>query len=74
VLAIGRRLIEWEIEQALSEDGAGALVLGRAGMTDLTRNLPLKAGVPVLDGVACASASPKVWSGWAWGGIRTPRR
>jgi allantoin racemase len=49
-----RRLIEQEIEQALAEDGAEAIVLGCAGMTDLARALGLKAGVPVLDGVACA--------------------
>jgi allantoin racemase len=29
-------------------------VLGCAGMTDLARDLGQKAGVPVLDGVACA--------------------
>ena len=49
-----RRLIEEEIERALAEDGAEAIVLGCAGMTDLARDLGQKAGVPVLDGVACA--------------------
>ena len=49
-----RRLIEREIERALAEDGAEAIVLGCAGMTDLAHDLALKAGVPVLDGVACA--------------------
>ena len=49
-----RRLIEQEIERALAEDGAEAIVLGCAGMTDLARELERKAGVPVLDGVACA--------------------
>ena len=29
-------------------------MLGCAGMTDLARELERKAGVPVLDGVACA--------------------
>ena len=29
-------------------------MLGCAGMTDLARDLGRKAGVPVLDGVACA--------------------
>ena len=43
-----------EIERALAEDGAEAIVLGCAGMTDLARDLERKAGVPVLDGVACA--------------------
>jgi allantoin racemase len=49
-----RRTIESEIERALAEDGAEAIVLGCAGMTDLARDLSRKAGVPVLDGVACA--------------------
>jgi allantoin racemase len=49
-----RCLIEGEIERALAEDGAEAIVLGCAGMTDLARDLALKAGVPVLDGVVCA--------------------
>jgi allantoin racemase len=49
-----RGAIEAEIRRALAEDGAEAIVLGCAGMTDLARDLEGKAGVPVLDGVACA--------------------
>jgi allantoin racemase len=49
-----RRIIEKVIERALAEDGAEAIVLGCAGMTDLARDLERDAGVPVLDGVACA--------------------
>ncbi len=49
-----RRTIEAEMLRALAEDGAEAIVLGCAGMTDLARDLEGKAGVPVLDGVACA--------------------
>ncbi len=49
-----RLTIEAEIARALAEDGAEAIVLGCAGMTDLARELERKAGVPVLDGVACA--------------------
>jgi allantoin racemase len=49
-----RRTIEKEIKRALAEDGAEAIVLGCAGMTDLARSLSQAAGVPVLDGVACA--------------------
>jgi allantoin racemase len=49
-----RRTIEAEIKRALAEDGAEAIVLGCAGMTDLARDLEHMAGVPVLDGVACA--------------------
>lgn len=49
-----RATIEAEILRALAEDGAEAIVLGCAGMTDLARDLASKTGVPVLDGVACA--------------------
>ena len=49
-----RSRIEAEIARALTEDGAEAIVLGCAGMTDLARDLERRAGVPVLDGVACA--------------------
>ncbi len=48
------RTIEAEILRALAEDGAEAIVLGCAGMTDLVRDLERKVGAPVLDGVACA--------------------
>ena len=37
-----RRTIEQEIERALAEDGAEAIVLGCAGMTDLARDLALQ--------------------------------
>ena len=47
------RAIEAEIERALIEDGAEAIVLGCAGMTDLARDFERRAGIPVLDGVAC---------------------
>jgi allantoin racemase len=46
--------IREEIETALREDGAEAIVLGCAGMTDLARSLSEAVGAPVLDGVACA--------------------
>ncbi|HEY1863228.1 MAG TPA: aspartate/glutamate racemase family protein [Roseiarcus sp.] len=48
-----RHTIEKEIERALAEDGAEAIVLGCPGMTDLARDLERKVGVPILDGVAC---------------------
>ena len=48
------RTVEDEIRRALEEDGAEAIVLGCAGMTDLARDLERQAGAPVLDGVACA--------------------
>jgi len=43
-----------EIERALSEDGAEAIVLGCAGMADLCQALTLELGVPVIEGVAAA--------------------
>jgi allantoin racemase len=49
-----RRTVEAEIKRALAEDGAEAIVLGCAGMTDLVRDLERSVGAPVLDGVACA--------------------
>ncbi|MBY5811989.1 aspartate/glutamate racemase family protein [Rhizobium leguminosarum] len=50
--AVGK--LKAEIERALSEDGAEAIVLGCAGMTDLARELQDIYGVPVVDGVAAA--------------------
>ncbi|MBX4941575.1 aspartate/glutamate racemase family protein [Rhizobium binae] len=50
--AIGK--LRAEIERALGEDGAEAIVLGCAGMTDLARQLQAIYGVPVIDGVSAA--------------------
>jgi allantoin racemase len=49
-----RRTIEAEIRRAVDHDGAEAIVLGCAGMTDLACDLERAVGVPVIDGVACA--------------------
>ena len=49
-----RAMILAECEQAIVEDGSGAIVLGCAGMADLNRYLEDKLGVPVIDGVAAA--------------------
>jgi allantoin racemase len=49
-----RRVILEECRLALREDGAGAIVLGCAGMADLARDLQTALGVPVIDGVAIA--------------------
>ena len=49
-----RQKIGAEIRSAIENDGAEAIVLGCAGMTDLAANLALQHGLPVLDGVACA--------------------
>lgn len=43
-----------EIARAIVDDRAEAIVLGCAGMTDLTERLAAEHGVPVLDGVSCA--------------------
>lgn len=45
-----------EISAAIEDDRAEAIVLGCAGMTDLTASLAEEFGLPVLDGVACAVA------------------
>jgi allantoin racemase len=49
-----RRVISAECRRALAEDGSGAIVLGCAGMADLTRALSQQLGAPVIDGVAVA--------------------
>lgn len=46
--------LKHEIEQALAEDRAEAIVLGCAGMADLAAELSREYGVPVIDGVAAA--------------------
>ncbi|EKJ93112.1 hydantoin racemase [Bradyrhizobium lupini HPC(L)] len=43
-----------EISLALRQDRAEAIVLGCAGMADLTAELRAEFGVPVIDGVAAA--------------------
>jgi allantoin racemase len=49
-----RRIVTAECRRALAEDGSGAIVLGCAGMADLTRALSQELGAPVIDGVAVA--------------------
>ena len=46
--------VKVEVEKAISEDGAEAILLGCAGMVDLARRLTDETGVPVLDGVTAA--------------------
>jgi allantoin racemase len=43
-----------EIDRAIEEDGAEAIVLGCAGMADLAAELTRQHGIPVVDGVAAA--------------------
>ncbi|MVA20518.1 aspartate/glutamate racemase family protein [Agrobacterium vitis] len=49
-----RERLRAEIARALAQDGAEAIILGCAGMADLTEALSEEFGVPVIDGVACA--------------------
>ncbi len=42
------------IARCRDEDGAEAIVLGCAGMTDLASDLQAQQGLPVIDGVGCA--------------------
>ena len=49
-----RARISDEIARAKAEDRAEAIVLGCAGMTDLTEQRGAEHGLPVLDGVVCA--------------------
>ena len=51
-----REQIGSEIRKAIEQDGAEAIVLGCAGMTDLVKSLEAEFGVPMIDGVACAVA------------------
>ncbi len=60
-----------EIEAALDEDGAEAIVLGCAGMVDLAARLTRRYDVPVLEGVAPAL---KIIEGLAGLGLRSSRR
>lgn len=46
--------LRWQIELALAEDGAEAIVLGCAGMANLAHALQQEYGVPVVDGVSAA--------------------
>jgi allantoin racemase len=49
-----RGRISREIDKAIEEDGAEAIVLGCAGMADLAANLTREHGLPVIDGVVAA--------------------
>ena len=49
-----RGRISREIDRAIDEDGAEAIVLGCAGMADLAAALTREHGLPVIDGVASA--------------------
>ncbi len=46
-------IIRDQISQAILYDGAEAIVLGCAGMTDLMNTLSDEFGLPIIDGVTC---------------------
>ena len=66
-----RRMITEECRRALDEDGSGAIVLGCAGMADLTAALTHELGVPVIDGVA---AGVKIVEALVGLGLKTSKR
>ena len=59
-----------EIEAARDIDGAEAVVLGCAGMSELCARLQTRTGVPVIDGV---TAAVKLAEGMVGGGYRTSK-
>lgn len=65
------RLITEELEKALEDDGAEAIILGCAGMVELSRTLTERYGVPVIEGVG---AAVKLVEGLAALGVRTSGR
>ena len=66
--AVAEQKISEEIARAIVEDRCEAIILGCAGMTDLTERLSQKHGVPVIDGVVCAV---KLCEGLVSAGIQT---
>jgi allantoin racemase len=66
-----RTRISTEIDRAIREDDAEAIVLGCAGMTDLAKDLSLQHDLPVIDGV---SAAVKLAEALHALGLRTGKR
>ena len=58
------------IEIAITEDRSDAIVLGCAGMTDLTQRLSTEFGLPVIDGLSCAVTMAEALVG---AGLRTSK-
>lgn len=48
------RLVAEQVQKSAREDGAEAVILGRAGMTDLADRLTHETGVPVIESVTAA--------------------
>lgn len=65
-----RERIAQEIDAALREDHAEAIVLGCAGMADLANDYAKRFGIPVIDGVA---AAVKLAEAVGAMGLRTPK-
>ncbi len=51
---VAERKVAEEAERAIAEDDCDAIVLGCAGMADLARDMRMRFGIPVVDGVAAA--------------------
>ena len=64
-------LIAGELERALADDGAEAIILGCAGMVELSSSLTKRYGIPVIEGVG---AAVKLVEGLATLGIPTSPR
>lgn len=60
-----------EIADAISQDGAEAIVLGCSGMAELNAELSERFGLPVIDGVACAVTMVEALVS---AGVRTSKR
>lgn len=52
--SVAKQKIIEQIQQAKQQDGCEAIILGCAGMADLTAELSQTCQIPVLDGVVCA--------------------
>lgn len=68
--ALAEERLMREIEAARDLDGADAVVLGCAGMSELCERLQARSGMPVIDGV---SAAVKLAEGLVGGGYRTSK-
>jgi len=66
-----RAMILKECEDAIAQDKSGAIVLGCAGMADLTRFLQERLQVPIIDGVAAAVKFAEALVGL---GLKTSKR
>ncbi|MDD7970192.1 aspartate/glutamate racemase family protein [Roseinatronobacter alkalisoli] len=68
--AQARALLLREIRDARDHDGAEAVILGCAGMSDMCQSLSAETGIPVIDGV---HAAVRLAGALAAGGYRTAK-